>query len=366
MIEQGGAGGAVQRSAARRRLPVLRRKRASNKQSKGGRPTRPFPAASQAIDRLAGFGRRVEAPTWVLIALIYGGWLALTYFWRVLPIWFLAPVGAWLCAWHMSLQHEVIHGHPTRSAWINDLIGFPPLSLWLSYDAFRRSHLQHHRNAYLTDPLADPESNYMTPEAWMRAGQAERAAHLMFNTLLGRLTLGPARAMLGHWRREVRRIRSARPPLWPLLLHGLAVGLVLWWVCGVCRIGLGAYIVCYVYPGTALIMIRSLAEHRAAERVQDRTAVVERAGPLGLLFLHNNLHILHHARPDLPWYALPAQWRSARQALLSTQNGPVYQGYGAVARRYFLRPRHIGPHPFASPLADRLDREGASGEARLA
>lgn len=296
----------------------------------------------------------LETPTLILTVVIYGGWLTITWWWRALPAWLLAPLGAWFCAWQMSLQHEVIHGHPTRSQWINDLIGFPPLSLWLPYEAFRRSHLQHHHNAHLTDPLMDPESNYLTASAWARAGPLRRGAYLLRNTLVGRVMLGPAHAVIGLWRREVRLLRGPRPPWGAWLLHFAGVAVVLWWICGVCRINLWAYIAFYIYPGTALIMIRSLAEHRAAEQVQDRTAVVENAGVLGLLFLNNNLHVLHHARPDIPWYALPARWRASRDRLLSSRNGPVYDGYGEVARRYLFRPRHVGPHPIvAEALADR-------------
>ncbi len=63
-----------------------------------------------ALPRIA----RIEWPTVALAVLIYGGFLGLTWFWRDIPIWILVPLGAWLIAWHGSLQHEVIHNHPTR------------------------------------------------------------------------------------------------------------------------------------------------------------------------------------------------------------------------------------------------------------
>ncbi|MFN3503676.1 MAG: hypothetical protein ACK4ZJ_15580, partial [Allorhizobium sp.] len=63
-----------------------------------------------AIPRIA----RIEWPTVALAFLIYGGFIALTYFWRDIPLLILVPLGAWLIAWHGSLQHEVIHHHPTR------------------------------------------------------------------------------------------------------------------------------------------------------------------------------------------------------------------------------------------------------------
>ncbi len=282
-----------------------------------------------------------EAPTWILVFTIYGGWLALTFWWRALPIWAAAPAGAWLCAWHMSLQHELIHGHPTRSVRINGALAWPPLNLWLPYAIFREEHLCHHRDAHLTDPLEDPESTYMAPHAWATAGRWHRALHTLCNTLPGRLVLGPACTIARFW------LSRTHVPARVLLGHAAGVALILFWVCGLCRIGPLTYAACFIYPGTALIMLRSLAEHRAAARPEDRTAVVERGGLLGLLFLYNNLHVLHHEHPSIPWYALPAQWRLSRGTLLRARRGPVYRSYLEVAARYFWRPHHPGPHPTA-------------------
>ncbi len=289
---------------------------------------------------------RLEAPTLALAVAIYGGWLLLTFFWRALPIWLAVPAGAWLCAWQMSLQHEVIHGHPTRYQRLNDLIGAPPLNLWLPYVLYRDSHRLHHRDAHLTDPLEDPESTYLSAEAWRRAGPVRRWLHVACNTLIGRLVVGPPRAVVSFWLRQGRLIAGGRTDVAPVCLaHAVGVVMVLAWVCGVCHIGLLTYVFGVVYPATALVMIRSLAEHRAADGVQDRTAVVEGAGLLGLLFLNNNLHLLHHERPHLPWYALPAQWRALRADLLTGRQGPVYRSYLEVAVLYALRPHHPGPHP---------------------
>ncbi len=292
-----------------------------------------------------GWLRLREAPTWALVVTIYGGWLALTWWWHALPAWALLPLGAWLCAWHMSLQHELIHGHPTRNERINAALAAPPLNLWLPYSLYREAHLRHHRAEHLTDPLEDPESTYMTQDSWARAGRPRRLVHAACNTAVGRVLLGPARTISAFWLREATMAASGQSRWNDWLSHAAGISLVLVWVCGICHIGVVAYVACVVYPGTALIMIRSLAEHRAAERPRDRTAVVERAGLLGLLFLNNNLHVLHHERPHVAWYALPAEWRTARAGVLAGWHGPLYRGYRDVARRYAVRPHHPGPHP---------------------
>ena len=45
-------------------------------------------------------------------------------------------------AWHMSLQHEIIHNHPTRSRRVNRALGAWPLALWLPFES-----LPHHPSA---------------------------------------------------------------------------------------------------------------------------------------------------------------------------------------------------------------------------
>lgn len=285
-----------------------------------------------------------EAPTWALIAVIYGGWLALTWWWHTLPAWAALPLGAWLGAWHMSLQHELIHGHPTRNERINAALATPPLTLWLPFSLYRDAHIRHHRAEHLTDPLEDPESTYMTAQAWARAGRTTRLVHTACNTATGRVLLGPARTIAVFWLQQARLV-GPHAPWREWLAHAAAVSLVLAWVCGICHIPAATYLAGVVYPATALIMIRSLAEHRAADRPRDRTAVVEHAGLLGLLFLNNNLHVLHHERPHVPWYALPAQWRAARGALMESWDGPMYRSYVDVAKRFATTPHHEGVHP---------------------
>ena len=77
----------------------------------------------------------------------------------------------------------------------------------------------------------------------------------------------------------------------------------------------------------SLALLRSFAEHRAASDVFERTAIVENAPILGLLYLYNNLHAAHHERPTLPWYQIPAWYRENRERLIKANGGLVYDGY---------------------------------------
>ncbi len=102
--------------------------------------------------------RRAESATWAVAAAVYGGWLALTWFTHALPWWLVLPLGGVLVAWHGSLLHETVHGHPTRARWVNELLAFPSLWLWLPDGIYRESHLAHNACARLTCPVEDPES----------------------------------------------------------------------------------------------------------------------------------------------------------------------------------------------------------------
>ncbi len=69
--------------------------------------------------------RPVEWPTWGLIIAFWAAFGALTWSWALLPWWILCPVGAYLVCLHGSLQHEALHGHPTRSPLVNEFLVFP-------------------------------------------------------------------------------------------------------------------------------------------------------------------------------------------------------------------------------------------------
>ena len=133
----------------------------------------------------------IEWPTWGLVAAIYGTWAAFTMEWSRLPGWLVPLAGGWLVAWHGSLQHETIHGHPSRSRRLNALLGGVPLGLWLPYGVYRETHLRHHAAPLLADPVEDPESAYVTPEAWARAGLLRRASLRLQTTLVGTMLVGP-------------------------------------------------------------------------------------------------------------------------------------------------------------------------------
>lgn len=294
----------------------------------------------------------VEWPSIALCAVIYGGFLGVTWCSAWLPTIVVVVIGALLVTWQSSLQHEFIHGHPTPWRRLNRQLAVAPLSLWLPFESYRRSHLVHHRDEQLTDPLDDPESYYWTADAWRKLGPVGRFLVRAHTTLAGRLLLGPAWNISRFLHAEFVAVLAGdrqRRLIW--LRHGVAVAALGLWLFGVCRLNPLVYLA-IVYLGTAMLLLRSFAEHRASQGVFERTAIVENSWVFGPLFLFNNLHAAHHERPLMPWYELPGWYRANRTRLLAENGGLVYDGYADIVRRFLFTPHDVNVHPSeSSPIS---------------
>ena len=168
----------------------------------------------------------------------------------------------------------------------------------MPYGRYRDQHLHHHGDERLTDPYGDPESFYLEPRDWRRLAWPLRFLFKANNTLAGRLVAGPAISMISFWRAEFALlVRGNVSVVKAWAAHLPAVAVALGWAWGVCGIHPLIFFAAFAYGGTALILLRSYAEHRAHENVGARTVVVETCPAMALLFLNNNLHALHHARP---------------------------------------------------------------------
>ena len=290
----------------------------------------------------------IEWPTIGLAIAIYTSFFTLTWWHAALPWYVLMPLGAYLVAWHSSLLHELVHGHPTRNRRLNALIGGLPLLVWLPFGIYRTQHLQHHQDANLTDPLDDPESYYVTPGRWRRLPEWRRRLLCLRNTLAGRLTIGSVLVVAEFLWNQARALRQGQPGVRRAWLgHALGVAVLLTWLVLVVQMPLWQYLLLVVWPATSLMLVRSFLEHQATPEVEHRTVIVE-AGPLmRLLFLNNNLHIVHHAKPALPWYQLPAAYAADRAGWHSRNGGYVFRGgYAEILRRFAFRAKEPPVHPF--------------------
>ena len=302
---------------------------------------------SVIFSRLQRVQQTSEWPTWTVAVTLYAAWAFLTRYANTLPAPLVAALGGLLVAWHGSLQHETIHGHPTRIPWLNACVGGVPLSLWLPFSAYRESHLRHHATDALTDPFSDPESFYV-PESTYRAMPTWRRAWLRAQqSLVGRMVLGPPHLVFRFYEDALCSIFQKRDTLGPRAAasgwvgHAIGVALVVGWLHFVCHLSVVKYVALFVYPGLALTLLRSFIEHRPGTTRDDSTAIVERAGLLGLLFLNNNLHLVHHLSPSLPWYELPRRYQERRELYRARTGGHFFSGYGSILRAYALRPKDV-------------------------
>lgn len=286
----------------------------------------------------------VEWPTLGVLVACYAVWAVALWWLPGVSLWLAVPVAGWAIAQHSSLTHEAIHGHPTRSPWLNAALVAPPLTLAIPFLRFRDSHLAHHTDAILTDPYDDPESNFLAEADWARLPGWRRGLLRFNNTLAGRLVVGPAVGQVAWMAADWRAIRAGdRAALAGWLWHLPALALVLavvaastmpWWA-----YALSAYL------GLALLKIRTFLEHQAHEKARGRTVVIEDRGPLALLFLNNNLHVVHHMHPRVPWYRLGGLYRANPGRYLGVNGGYRYRSYAEVFRRHFWRAKDPVAHP---------------------
>jgi len=303
---------------------------------------------------------RREWPTWAALTGCYVIWLTVLV-WHQSMGWVWIVPATLMVTLHSSLQHEILHGHPSGTAALNEALVFPAIGLLVPYRRFRDLHLRHHDNNRLTDPYDDPESWYLAEADWTHLSRPMRIL-LEFNaTMAGRLVVGPALALIAMIGTDLRlaragdrTIRDAWIRHWLGLVPVLAI--LIW--SGVNPL---VYAICAAYPGMSLLMVRTFIEHRAAEPVPERTAVVEAGPVMSLLFLNNNLHAVHHRYPCLSWHRLPERWRREHDALLN-ENAHYYfpGGYIEVMRNWLFTRREPLVHPFlyrhdASKGTERAD-----------
>lgn len=298
-----------------------------------------------------------EWPTLALILATSVTWMVLIGFYSELGGWIVCPLAAVLVTLQSSLQHEVLHGHPTRNGAFNEALVYCPLGTFIPYRRFKSLHLRHHNNDRLTDPYDDPESFYLAWRDWQRLPDFIQAILTVNNTLLGRLLIGPAVTLVGFYGSELRLLRAGDKAVRQAWMHHLAGVLpVVLYVTLVGGMPVWLYLLGVAYPAMSLLMLRTFAEHRAHENAEARSIIVEFCPVFSLLFLNNNLHVVHHAHPRAPWYHLPVLYQSARDEWRRRNEGYVFASYLDLAKGYLFKVKE----PVAHPLRRRDGDEAMS------
>ena len=284
-----------------------------------------------------------EWPTLLMLALTYLIWGTGTVVWADSALLSLLLTSVAI-AQQSSLQHEALHGHPFRSARVNEALVFPALNIFIPYRRFRDTHLQHHFDPALTDPYDDPESNYLDPAVWAKLSRPMQRLLRWNNTLAGRMVLGPVIGTVAFIKSDLALARRDFEIRRAWVMHGAGLVLVLLWLLIWGSMPVWAHVLA-VYLAFAIMRIRPFLEHRAHEAFRARTVVIEDRGPLALLFLNNNFHVVHHMHPLVPWYLLPATYAARKAHYLKRNDAYVYRNYGEIFRRYLWRAKDPVPHP---------------------
>ncbi|AZO00223.1 fatty acid desaturase [Mesorhizobium sp. M9A.F.Ca.ET.002.03.1.2] len=303
----------------------------------------------------------IEWPTVFLAFFCYGTWLAAgLLLWPSYPLLALVAL-ALMVALQSSLAHEILHGHPTRNAQLNEAFVFLPIGLVWPFRRFKIIHLRHHADERLTDPLDDPESYYKALWHHDELPPAMKFLLKINNTMIGRLVFGPWLSCIGFFIDDAKQMLAGDRVIrkaW--LLHAIGLAVVLPVVQFGFGIPLWLYVLVPVWLGQSLISIRTFAEHQWSEHPEGRTVIVERS-PLSLLFLNNNLHLVHHKSPTVAWYRLPKLFAERRDEWLRMNNGYAFPNYFALLKAYAFKAKE----PVVHPVLRRTPEPGRAFKPRV-
>ena len=281
---------------------------------------------------------RAEWRTLLVVAAVYGLTVLTVVRYEVLTPWLAVPMLAILGAWHLSMQHEVLHGHPFKNQFLNDVLGGIPVTLWIPYLAFKKDHHEHHLSD-LTNPALDNESYYVSQEQWDKAGKIRRAAWTANRTILFRMFVWTIVSTITYVLSVLKRaVRNEKSDRLAVVLHVTGVAFVVYLV-SLSSMPLWQFALGTVYGGRILNAIRPFPEHKYQSGVETRTAMIMAGRFMSLLMLNNNLHVAHHEEPGVPWYRYDNLMQRVNAVERARDAGVLYEGgYAEVFRRFSFTP----------------------------
>lgn len=233
-------------------------------------------------------------------------------FTRVLPLWACTPILAAVSYAHYTLVHEAIHGNvvasPKSLAWINTVVGWTgALGMGGGWPALQRTHLLHHSH---TNTERDPDIMVkgtfvqllikwavmlpmsLLPMFAIRFISAERYKRL--NGILSRA--------------EIAQVSAVTLFTWALLIAAIATGHVADWL------------MLWFLPTRLGILLLNIffqwLPHHPFDRTERYLNTRISLWPGGtFLLLQQNLHLMHHLWPSVPFYNYARLFRALRPVL---------------------------------------------------
>ncbi len=246
-----------------------------------------------------------------------------------LPLWLCAIVLSFVSYAHYTLVHEAIHanvvaGRP-RQAWINTLVGWiGALGLGIGWPILLRTHVLHHSH---TNTDKDPD-------IFVKGSLLRLLGRWVINLAIGLVPMAMLRLVYRGGYERLRGVFSTWDIVQAsavsiftlvLLVVALATGHFMDWLC------------LWFIPTRIAVLLLNIFFQWLPHYPFDRT---DRYGNTrislwtgGTVFtLQQNLHLMHHLWPSVPFYNYARLYRALRPVLLEEGSRIEGLGVGPLAR----------------------------------
>lgn len=262
----------------------------------------------------------VSWPTLALLAGLMTVWAAAVYAGStgLMPAPAAILLTTWMAYAAFTPMHDAAHGSVSRVSWLNETVGhLSSIILNGPFHAFRFVHLAHHR--FTNEPGKDPD-------LWSGTGPA-----LLLPLRWATQELHYYYLYVKHWTQRPENER-----LGFLVSFGLQ-GVILAWLAAS---GWGKEALLYwVLPAKIAVMLLAFCNDYLPHQPHAITAKEDRyrathilTSPLlDFLFLNQNMHLIHHLYPGVPFHRYGRIWRAKKDFLLARGTREI-KGIQAVGR----------------------------------
>ena len=243
------------------------------------------------------------------------------------PLWACVPALSVLSYAHYTLVHESIHGNlvpgAPRLRWLNALVGWVgALGMGLSWPMLMRTHVLHHAHTNTDED----------PDIFVKGTFAELLIKLLFYVPISLIPLPIARRLdPAQYQSVAKALRPAEVTqdtlvsLATLASLGLAILFGRWldWLC--------LFFIPTRIGALLLAVFFQWLPHAPFDRTERYHNTRISLWPGGaLLTLQQNLHLMHHLWPSVPFYNYARLYRRMRPTLVS-KGSPIQ---GLLVGRY--------------------------------
>jgi len=243
-----------------------------------------------------------------LVALIWMGFVGRA------PLWVCTPLLTLISYAHYTLVHEAIHGNvvasPRRLAWINTLVGWiGALGMGAGWPALRRTHVLHHSHTNTErDPDISVKGTFLQLLRKWLVGLPMSLAPLIVLRVVAPARYRRVGTILSP--SEITQVSAVTVFTLALLAAAIATGHV--W----------AWLMLWFLPTRVGILLLNIFFQWLPHHPFDRTERYHNTRislwPGGtLVLLQQNLHLMHHLWPSVPFYNYARLFRALHPVLVA-------------------------------------------------